>query len=147
MTDAANDSSNTNSNTTAASPATSSSSPGTPLPLPFSQPAVEPSLLSPPTGLSQRAKIAWGVAVGVDLLQMVLLPAFAPGFLSPLNLTIDTATAVAMVWLLGWHPAFLPTFALENIPMIEVAPTWTVAVLIATKAWPTKLAREPISTR
>jgi hypothetical protein len=38
-----------------------------------------------------------------------------------------------MTWLVGFHIAFIPTFAIETLPIIDLAPTWTIAVLIATR--------------
>jgi hypothetical protein len=35
--------------------------------------------------------------------------------------------------LLGWHLAFLPSFAVKLIPVADFAPTWTIAVLIASR--------------
>ena len=43
------------------------------------------------------------------------------------------AVAVAMVLLVGWHIAFIPTFIIESLPLVDLAPTWTVAALIATR--------------
>jgi hypothetical protein len=90
--------------------------------------------INPPTDLSKRGKIAWGVALLADLLQVAFFPAFFPGFLSPLNVTLDTMVAAVMIWLLGWHIAFIPSFALEMVPGVEIAPTWTIAVWIVTKS-------------
>jgi hypothetical protein len=68
----------------------------------------------------------------VDLVQFALPPTLMP----PLNEAIDVATAVAMVALVGWHWAFLPTFLAELVPFVDLAPTWTLAVLIATRGRP-----------
>jgi hypothetical protein len=77
----------------------------------------------------RRIWIARGLAVLVDLLQVALPPAEFP----PLNDAIDVVTAVAMVGLVGWHWAFLPTFLAELVPFVDLIPTWTLAVLIATR--------------
>jgi hypothetical protein len=37
-----------------------------------------------------------------------------------------------MTKLLGWHWAFLPTFAAELIPGLDLVPTWTAAVFYVT---------------
>jgi hypothetical protein len=73
--------------------------------------------------------MARGLAVLVDLAQVALLPAE----LTPLNNGVDAATAVAMVGLVGWHWAFLPTFLAELVPFVDLVPTWTLAVLFATR--------------
>ena len=77
----------------------------------------------------RRIWIARGVAVLVDFAQVALLPAE----LTPLNNGVDVGTAVAMVGLLGWHWAFLPTFLAELVPFVDLVPTWTLAVLVATR--------------
>jgi hypothetical protein len=77
----------------------------------------------------RRAWIARGVAVLVDLAQVALLPAE----LTPLNNAIDVAAAIALVALVGWHWAFLPTFLAEMIPFVDLVPSWTLAVAIATR--------------
>jgi hypothetical protein len=35
--------------------------------------------------------------------------------------------------LLGWHWAFVPSFLAELVPGLDLVPTWTLAVLIATR--------------
>lgn len=73
------------------------------------------------------------IAVGADLLQIVLLPAFFPGALSPVSTAIDLLVAALLVRLLGWHWAFLPTFVAELTPLVDLVPTWTGAVFLATR--------------
>jgi len=51
----------------------------------------------------------------------------------PINQIVDVATAIAMTWLVGWHWAFLPTFVVEAVPIVDLVPTWTLAVLVATR--------------
>jgi len=77
----------------------------------------------------RRIWIARGLAVLVDLAQFALLPAE----LTPLNNVIDVATALAMFALVGWHWAFLPTVVVEMVPFVDLVPTWTLAVAIATR--------------
>jgi hypothetical protein len=74
------------------------------------------------------------IAALADLLQIVLLPAFFPGALSPASTAIDVSVAVVLVRLLGWHWAFLPTFIAEMTPFVDLVPTWTAAVFLATRA-------------
>jgi hypothetical protein len=83
-----------------------------------------------------RIRAARIVAVGADLLQIVVLPAFYPGVLSPANNVIDGVVAIALVLLVGWHWAFLPAFVAEMIPFVDLIPTWTAAVMIATRGAP-----------
>ena len=64
----------------------------------------------------RRILIARVLALCVDLAQYALLPVA----LTPLNNVIDTATALVMVWLLGWHWAFLPAFLTELVPFVDL---------------------------
>jgi len=77
----------------------------------------------------RRVWIARGIALLVDLVQW----AFLPASLTPFNSAIDVATGLAMVALVGWHWAFLPTFAAELVPFVDLVPTWTLAVTFATR--------------
>ena len=77
----------------------------------------------------RRILIARVLAIVVDLAQYALLPVA----LTPLNNVIDTATALVMVALLGWHWAFLPAFLTELVPFVDLVPTWTIAVYLATR--------------
>jgi len=81
----------------------------------------------------RRKLVARWVAVAADLLQIVVFPAFFPGILSPLNGALDVLVGFAMVLMLGWHVAFLPTFVAELIPFVDLFPTWTLAVLFVTR--------------
>lgn len=80
-----------------------------------------------------KVKIAWAVAVGIDALQVFLFPATAPGGFSVVEWILDLL-AMGILWaLLGWSWAFLPSFVMELVPFIDMTPTWTLAVLIATR--------------
>jgi hypothetical protein len=85
---------------------------------------------------TRRVWIARSLAVGVDLLQIAVFPTFMEGFLSPLDMALDVATAIAMIALVGWHIAIVPTFIAESLPFVDLAPTWTIAVLIVTRKTP-----------
>jgi hypothetical protein len=78
-------------------------------------------------------RLAWMVAIGVDAVQILGLPLFAEGGLSPLDTALDMAAAAVLIKLLGWHWAFLPTFAAELIPGMDLFPTWTAAVFFVTR--------------
>jgi hypothetical protein len=82
---------------------------------------------------SRRIVAARVIAIAADALQIGLLPLFSAGALAPFNDVLDVAIAVVMIRLLGWHPAFLPTLVAELIPLVDVFPTWTIAVLFATR--------------
>jgi hypothetical protein len=76
-------------------------------------------------------KLAMILAVLADGIQIGLFPIFGPGFLSVADVVLDVM-AFAIFWrLVGWHPALLPGFLFEQIPLVDLAPTWTIAVWIA----------------
>jgi hypothetical protein len=77
----------------------------------------------------RRVMAARVLAILVDLAQWALLPAA----LTPLNNAIDVVTGFVMIWLVGWHWAFLPTFLAEMVPFVDLVPTWTLAVMFATR--------------
>jgi hypothetical protein len=80
-----------------------------------------------------QVRAARVVAAAADLLQIVLLPAFFPGTLSPAADVIDALVALVLLKLLGWHWAFLPTFVVELLPFVDLVPTWTAAVFLVTR--------------
>jgi hypothetical protein len=80
-----------------------------------------------------RVKAARWIAVAADFLQIVVFPAFAPGAASPWDDALDAFVAVAMVSLVGWHWAFLPTFLAELVPGLDLVPTWTAAAFFVTR--------------
>jgi hypothetical protein len=80
-----------------------------------------------------RARAALWIAVGADAVQILVVPAFIEGWFSPANDLLDVLVACLMFGLLGWHPAFLPSFIAELVPVLGLFPTWTVAVLFVTR--------------
>jgi hypothetical protein len=84
----------------------------------------------PPAG---RVRAARALALVVDLGQIVLLPAFFPALASPVADVVDVASAAVLILLVGWHWAFLPTFLVELVPVVDLVPTWTAAVFLATR--------------
>ena len=92
---------------------------------------------------SNRVRAARALAIAADLVQIAVFPIFAPGGLSPWNDALDLAVAVALTRLIGWHWGFLPSFVAELVPGLDLVPTWTAAVLFATrKGAPSKIPRE-----
>jgi hypothetical protein len=77
----------------------------------------------------RRILIARVIAVAVDLAQYALLPTE----LTPLNNAVDVLTGIAMLSLVGWNWAFLPTFLAELVPFVDLVPSWTLAVMFATR--------------
>lgn len=79
-----------------------------------------------------RARIALGLAILVDVVQ-IAIQTTGP-FQILVDWPLDLLTALAMMALVGFHWAFLPTFLAEAVPWLDVVPTWTLAVLYATRA-------------
>jgi hypothetical protein len=82
---------------------------------------------------ARRVRAARIIAVAADLLQIALFPVFVPGAVAPWNDALDVVVAAALVWLLGWNWAFVPSFVAELVPAFDLVPTWTMAVLFATR--------------
>lgn len=113
---------------------------GDPLPAPADEviePPIErlpPRPTRPPTSLvTSRVWMARVLAIAADAVQILLLPLFGEGFASPLNDALDVTVGLALVWLVGWHWAFLPSFAAELVPGLDIFPSWTTAVWFATR--------------
>jgi len=66
------------------------------------------------------------------VLQIALAPLFGEGFASPFNDALDLLVAAVLIKLLGFHWALLPALAAETVPALDLAPTWTAAVLLVT---------------
>ena len=83
---------------------------------------------------SPEHRKAWFVAILADVIQIVGMPLFAEGGVSPLDTALDVAVGAILIKLLGWHWAFLPTFAAEMVPGLDLFPTWTAAVFFVTRS-------------
>jgi hypothetical protein len=79
---------------------------------------------------------ARAIAIAADALQIGLLPFFVPGAASPFDDVLDVIVAIMLWQLVGWHWAFLPSFAAELIPGLDLVPSWTAAVWFATRHLP-----------
>jgi len=100
--------------------------------------------------VTSRIKIARFIAVGADILQLGLFPLFAEGFISPLDDALDVLVCGLLTWLVGWHYSFLPSLVVKVLPIADLAPTWTIAIFLATRqkrdlvqAGPTQVYVEP----
>jgi hypothetical protein len=85
-----------------------------------------------------RIRLAYVIALAADLVQAGMFPVFSEGALSPFDDALDVGVGIALTVLLGWNWAFLPSFAIELIPGADLAPTWTLAVWVASRG-----ARKP----
>lgn len=90
-----------------------------------------------------RVRAAKAIALVADLAQIAVFPAFSEGAFSPMNDVLDVGVAIALSTLLGWHWAFLPSLVSEAIPMWNLLPTWTAAVLYVTSGGVPPLAGPP----
>ena len=77
--------------------------------------------------------LARGLALGIDALQIGLLPLFAGGAAEGVDIAVDAVAAVLFLWLCGFHWAFLPTAVAELVPFVDLFPSWTAAVWFATR--------------
>jgi type III secretory pathway component EscV len=83
---------------------------------------------------SSRAAAALAIAVFADLIQLPINALFFTGFLAVpseiADLVVDTAAAVLITALLGFHWALLPSFVAELFPGLDLIPTWTGCVAL-----------------
>src|SRR5438128_5032301 len=91
----------------------------------------DPTPLSPRT----RFRAAMILAMAADALQILVFPLFAEGALSPVDDLLDLGVAAVLVRLLGWHWEFLPAFAAELVPGLDLVPFWTFAVANVYRKW------------
>src|SRR5947207_8688204 len=87
--------------------------------------------LSPRT----RFRVAMILAMAADALQIFGFPLFAEGALSPADDVLDLAVAAVLVNLLGWHWEFVPAFAAELVPGVDLVLFWTMAVANVYRKW------------
>src|SRR5437867_11587722 len=82
-----------------------------------------------------RFRAAMILAIAADALQIFVFPLFGEGALSPADDVLDLAVAAVLVNLLGWHWEFLPAFAAELVPGLDLVPFWTMAVANVYRKW------------
>lgn len=76
----------------------------------------------------KRLRVAMGLAVLADIVQMAVFPLFVEGAASPADDVLDLCVGAALSWLLGWHWEFLPSFLAKLVPGVDLVPLWTLAV-------------------
>jgi hypothetical protein len=89
-----------------------------------------------------RMRLAMGLAIAADLVQIVGFPVFAEGAASPVDDVVDLVMAVSLGLLLGWHWEFAPSFAAKLIPGVDLVPLWSLAV---GNVW-RKTKKEPVAS-
>ena len=97
--------------------------------------------------MSRAIRTARILAIAADVLQLVLFPVFIEGFASVLDDVLDVVVGFVMVRLVGWHIAFLPAFVVKAIPIADLAPTWTLAVFLATRSKASGPPAPPVTSR
>jgi hypothetical protein len=81
---------------------------------------------------TRQIQVVRGIAAFVDVLQFAIFPLMFQGLLSPVNTAVDVIMAVVFTLMIGWHWALIPTFISELVPFLDLVPTWTAAVFLAT---------------
>jgi hypothetical protein len=63
-----------------------------------------------------RFRAAMILAIIADALQIVVFPLFVEGAESPADDILDFGIGAVLVYLLGWHWEFLPSFLAKLVP-------------------------------
>src|ERR1700684_2408943 len=75
-----------------------------------------------------RFRAAMLLAILADALQIIVFPMFVEGAASPADDALDFGIGAIMIYLLGWHWEFLPSFLAKLVPGVDLVPFWTLAV-------------------
>ena len=75
-----------------------------------------------------RLRVAMALAIIADALQIVVFPLFVEGAESPADDILDLGVGALLIFLLGWHWEFLPSFIPKLVPGVDLVPFWTLAV-------------------
>ncbi|MGA9132433.1 MAG: hypothetical protein WB384_10550 [Candidatus Sulfotelmatobacter sp.] len=75
-----------------------------------------------------RFREAMVLAIVADALQILVFPFFVEGALSAADDVLDLGVGAIMIYLLGWHWEFLPSFFAKLVPGVDLVPFWTLAV-------------------
>jgi hypothetical protein len=75
-----------------------------------------------------RLRVAMILAIIADALQIVVFPLFVEGAESPADDVLDLCVGAVLIYLLGWHWEFLPSFVAKLVPGVDLVPFWTMAV-------------------
>ena len=75
-----------------------------------------------------RLRVAMVLAIAADIAQMIYFPLFFEGLASPAEDAVDLCVCAALTSLLGWHWEFLPSAFGKLVPVLDMAPLWTLAV-------------------
>jgi hypothetical protein len=75
-----------------------------------------------------RLRAAMVLAIAADILQLAIFPLFVEGAESPADDILDFCVGAVLVYLMGWHWEFLPSFLGKLVPGVDLVPFWTLAV-------------------
>jgi hypothetical protein len=75
-----------------------------------------------------RLRTAMVLAIIADALQIIVFPLFIEGAESPADDILDFSVGAVLIYLLGWHWEFLPSFVTKLVPGVDLVPFWTMAV-------------------
>jgi hypothetical protein len=87
-------------------------------------------LLTPRRVTPASIRMAYAVAIAVDVMQLLLGPLGWAG----LDEALDAGAMYVTSRLLGFHPLLLPTFVLEFVPFTDMLPTWTGCVALVIRS-------------
>ena|ERR1039458_8219595 len=73
-------------------------------------------------------RVAMVLAIIADALQIIVFPLFVEGAESPADDVLDLGIGAVLIYLLGWHWEFLPSFVAKLVPGVDLVPFWTMAV-------------------
>lgn len=87
---------------------------------------------------ARRILIARIIAIVADLIQVPeFLAIFASaGVAGAVMVVTDLIVAAALMYLLGWNWILLPSLIAEQIPGLNLLPTWTATVVWLTRKGP-----------
>ena len=80
-----------------------------------------------------KRRAAMAIAIVADAIQWVLAPLVLWGAASPLDDVLDVVVAFLLIRLIGFHWALMPAFVAKIVPVVDLVPTWTAAVWLATR--------------
>lgn len=87
---------------------------------------------------STQARFAMLLAIAVDLMQapatVAQLSVALAAPVEVIDMAVDAIVAIVMTRLLGFHWALAPGFLAEIVPVVDIAPSWTIAVYAVTQA-------------
>jgi hypothetical protein len=75
-----------------------------------------------------RIRVAMALAIAADVLQLAVFPLFVEGAESPADDVLDFGIGAILVYLMGWHWEFLPSFLGKLVPGVDLVPLWSLAV-------------------